>query len=55
MNLLCEGVRLRVDEGGIRFRVDYRVFLLWICSAREIGLGLMKGVLGLGLIMVYLY
>jgi hypothetical protein len=27
MNLLCEGVRFRVDEGGIRFRVDNGVFL----------------------------
>jgi hypothetical protein len=43
MNLLGEGVRFRVDEGGIRFSVDNGVFLLGICSARELGLGLMKG------------
>jgi hypothetical protein len=50
MNLLCEGVRFRVDEGGVRFRVDNGVFVLCICFARELGLGLMKGVLCLGLI-----
>jgi hypothetical protein len=27
MNLLCEGVRFRVDERGIRVRVDNGVFL----------------------------
>jgi hypothetical protein len=47
------GIRFRVDEGSIRFRVDNGGFVLWIFSARELGLGLMKGVLGLGLIMAY--